>query len=202
MRLTEWTTMVAGRRMDSADSDTTPRTLGVMRAPAISETFAPSEAHQHEAGRARRTQPLCRASQLTGWLAPAVVPEHDPVPGCGESPDPASARRLFAGQAARHRERLRQYERDWRQIEIRHNGGAPPVTHPEFGSYATLKCGIDHERQRIAWLQWLGRQLTAHQAGPTATREPGPADGAEVQEPAGREVGHPQPARADGDVDT
>ena len=114
--------------------------------------------------------------------------------------DPAAAQRLFAGQAAGHRERLRQYERDWRQIEIRHNGGAPPVTHPEFGSYATLKCGIDHERQRIAWLQWLGQQLTAHQAGPTATREPGPADAAEVQASAGGDVDRPQPARADGDV--
>ena len=80
--------------------------------------------------------------------------------------DPAAAQHLFAGQAARHHERLREYEQDWRQIESRHNGGAPPVTHPEFGSYATLKCGIDHERQRIAWLQWLVQQLAAHQAGP------------------------------------
>jgi len=85
--------------------------------------------------------------------------------------DPAAARHLFAGQAARHQERLREYEQDWRQIESRHNGGVPPVTHPEFGSYATLKCGIDHERQRIAWLQWMTRQLAAHQAG--ARGDPG-----------------------------
>jgi len=36
------------------------------------------------------------------------------------------------------------------------------VTHPDFGSYATLKCGIEHERQRIAWLRWIVRQFTSH----------------------------------------
>jgi DNA-binding PadR family transcriptional regulator len=79
--------------------------------------------------------------------------------------DPAAARDLFAGQVAGHQERLREYEKDWKQVESRHNGGAPPVTHPEFGSYATLKCGIDYERQRIAWLQWISQQLAAYQAG-------------------------------------
>jgi hypothetical protein len=68
----KWTTMVAGRRMDSADSDTTPRTLGVMRAPAISETFAPSEAPIST----RRVAPDARSrlarpvSSPGGWLPP------------------------------------------------------------------------------------------------------------------------------------
>lgn len=72
--------------------------------------------------------------------------------------EPAAARRMLAGQVSRHQDRLRAYEEDWARVESRH-GGPPPATHPEFGSYATLKCGIDHERQRIAWLQWLSRQL-------------------------------------------
>jgi Virulence activator alpha C-term len=74
-----------------------------------------------------------------------------------------AARRMFADQVNRHQDRLREYEEDWVRVESRHNG-PPPVTHPEFGSYATLKCGIDHERQRIAWLQWLGQQLATPQA--------------------------------------
>lgn len=78
--------------------------------------------------------------------------------------DPAAARRLFDDQIARHRERLSTYEQDWRMVESRHGGGPPPVTHPDFGSYATLRCGIDYERQRIGWLGWMTRQLAAHEA--------------------------------------
>ena len=42
--------------------------------------------------------------------------------------DPAEAGPLFAGQASRPAERLRQYEQDRRQIESRHVGGPPPST--------------------------------------------------------------------------
>ena len=45
-----------------------------------------------------------------------------------------------------------------------HHAGPPPVTHPDFGSYATLKCGIEYERQRIAWLRWMVEQFTSHLA--------------------------------------
>jgi len=78
--------------------------------------------------------------------------------------DPAAARHLFASQISRHQERLRSHERDWMQVESRHNGGPPPVTHPDFGSYATLRYGIDYERQRIAWLQWMSGLLGTGQA--------------------------------------
>jgi hypothetical protein len=47
------------------------------------------------------------------------------------------------------------------------------VTHPGFGSYTTLKCGIGYERQRIAWLRWMAGQFTSHQAA----EETGPPDG-------------------------
>lgn len=79
--------------------------------------------------------------------------------------DPATAGHLFASQIARHQERLTDHERDWRRVESRHNGGPPPVTHPDFGSYATLKYGIDYERQRIAWLQWMSGLLASDHAG-------------------------------------
>ena len=78
--------------------------------------------------------------------------------------DPAAARRLFDDQVARHQERLSTYEQDWRAVESRHHGGPPPVTHPDFGNYATLRCGIDHERQRIAWLGWMSQQLAERHA--------------------------------------
>jgi hypothetical protein len=65
--------------------------------------------------------------------------------------DPEAVRDLFASQIPRQRERLAQCHADWRRLESRRHAGPPPVTHPDFGSYATLKCGIEHERQRIAW---------------------------------------------------
>lgn len=75
--------------------------------------------------------------------------------------DPAATATLFASQAALHEARLREYDEDWREIEARHAGGAPPVTHPDFGNYAALKCGIEYERHRIAWLRWVSEQLAA-----------------------------------------
>lgn len=78
---------------------------------------------------------------------------------------PGRRRRLFDDQIAGHRERLSTYEQYWRTVQSHHDGGPPPVTHPDFGNYATLRCGIDYERQRIAWLAWMSRQLAAHQAG-------------------------------------
>jgi len=44
-------------------------------------------------------------------------------------------------------------------VESRHNGGPPLPRHPDFGNYATLRFGIDYQRQRIAWLRWISRQL-------------------------------------------
>jgi len=73
--------------------------------------------------------------------------------------DRTAASNFFAGQAASHRERLSAYQQDWAWIEARHDGQAPPVSHPDFGNYATLKCGIDYEMQRIAWLEWVSEQL-------------------------------------------
>jgi virulence activator alpha len=81
-------------------------------------------------------------------------------------------RDLFASQIPRHQERLARYQEDRRRVESRHRAGPPPVTHPDFGSYATLKCGIEYERQRIAWLRWMVRQFNSNQAA----KETGPTD--------------------------
>jgi DNA-binding PadR family transcriptional regulator len=74
--------------------------------------------------------------------------------------DSTAARGLFAGQISRHEEVLARYLQDWEKVESRHGGGAPPASHPDFGSYATLRYGIDYERHRIAWLRWMAGQLT------------------------------------------
>ena len=107
---------------------------------------------------------------LREWVTQAPEPEHarDDLllkAYAAWTADPAAAGHLFSDQVGLHEERLREYEEDWTRVESRHNGGPPPVTHPDFGSYATLKCGIDYERQRIAWLRWISRQFAAHQAG-------------------------------------
>jgi DNA-binding PadR family transcriptional regulator len=75
--------------------------------------------------------------------------------------DPGAASRAFAAQLASHRERLGQYEADWAAVRGRHGGGSPPVTHPDFGNYATLRFGLAYARERIAWLEWLSQQLGA-----------------------------------------
>ena len=68
---------------------------------------------------------------------------------------------LFAAQIAAHRERLEHYLMYWGRVQARHDDGIPPLTDPEFGSYATLKCGISYERHRIAWLEWMADTLAA-----------------------------------------
>jgi hypothetical protein len=67
---------------------------------------------------------------------------------------------VFHQQAAAHRERLARYEANQRSLETRF-GGTPPVTEPEFGSYATLRCGLSYERHRIGWCEWTIEQLNS-----------------------------------------
>lgn len=73
--------------------------------------------------------------------------------------DPGAASAVFEGEIAGHRERLDRYLAEWDQVRRGHRDG-PPTRHPDFGSYATLRFGIDYERQRIAWLTWLVGQLS------------------------------------------
>jgi DNA-binding PadR family transcriptional regulator len=108
-------------------------------------------------------------SMLREWVAqpPAPAPARDDLvlkAYAVWAADPVDAGRLFASEAQLHRERLRSYEQDWRSVESRHGGGPPPVTHPDFGNYATLRCGISYERHRIAWLEWMSEQLGADAA--------------------------------------
>lgn len=106
---------------------------------------------------------------LREWVtrAPDISPARDDLllkAYAAWTADPAEAGQLFAGQVARHQELLGAYEQDLRRVESRHDGGPPPVTHRDFGSYATLSYGIGYERHRIAWLRWISRQLAAGQA--------------------------------------
>jgi DNA-binding PadR family transcriptional regulator len=73
--------------------------------------------------------------------------------------DRESVRELLLVQIDTREQRIESYRQDWRRVEGRHGGGAPPFDHPDFGSYATLKYGIDHERQRIGWCRWMLARL-------------------------------------------
>jgi virulence activator alpha len=56
-------------------------------------------------------------------------------------------------QAEVHRQRLAEYD------EILAGVGPAPVDSPDFGSVATLRCGIGYERHRLQWCEWLAEQL-------------------------------------------
>jgi DNA-binding PadR family transcriptional regulator len=65
---------------------------------------------------------------------------------------------LFGRQLAAHQDRLARYEANLESLQAR-LGGTPPPSSREFGSYATLRCGISYERHRIGWCQWMIQQL-------------------------------------------
>ncbi len=69
--------------------------------------------------------------------------------------DPAEAVALYRKQADEHTGRLAEYQAIRRRIEARNGGGPPPVGSPDFGSYATLRLGIGHETDHLAWCRWL-----------------------------------------------
>ena len=103
-------------------------------------------------------------TRLRDW----VIQPPEPEPGrdnlllkayAAWTADPEAAARMFAAEEAKQSERLSEYQADRRRVESRHNGGPPPPRHPDFGNYATLRFGIDYQRERIAWLRWISRQL-------------------------------------------
>ena len=65
---------------------------------------------------------------------------------------------LLGPQLAAHQERLARYQANLASLAARF-GGRPPPNTPEFGSYATLRCGISYERHRIGWCEWMIEQL-------------------------------------------
>src|SRR5262249_38316625 len=102
-------------------------------------------------------------SSLRDWLIQPPEPEPgranlSPKPTAGRTAATEAAARMFAAEEAKQSERLSEYEAARRRVESRHNGGPPPPRHPDFGNYATLRFGIDYQRQRIAWLRWISRQ--------------------------------------------
>lgn len=78
--------------------------------------------------------------------------------------DPDAVREMLRDRVAEHEKRLAEYQAQQHQVERRHRGGAPPATHPDFASYATLKYGIGYEAWRIRWLRWMIGQVGQRQA--------------------------------------
>jgi len=87
--------------------------------------------------------------------------------------EPDAARRLFAGRRETHLRRLADYQEIWDRITRAHEGGVPPRTHPDFGSYVTLRLGIDQERESATWCTWVLDLIgTGDDAGAPSDGEP------------------------------
>ena len=69
-------------------------------------------------------------------------------------------RALLIDEARTHREMQAQYEQIRAEIERCHPGGRIPVSHPDFGSLATLRYGIGYRRQRAEWCEWLAAAMS------------------------------------------
>lgn len=64
-------------------------------------------------------------------------------------------RQLFTDQLAAHEQRLAEYERAEASFD-----GPPGFGDPQFGNYATLRCGLSYERHRADWCRWMLSQLS------------------------------------------
>jgi DNA-binding PadR family transcriptional regulator len=78
--------------------------------------------------------------------------------------DPERAASMVEDRISAHTASLAQYRTIERQLEKEH-GGPPPLGHPDFGSWATLRRGLSFEKHELAWSRWL---LTLLREGPRA----------------------------------
>jgi DNA-binding PadR family transcriptional regulator len=75
--------------------------------------------------------------------------------------EPERARELVLAQAATHRRRLAEYT----AIRNRLGREAADISHPDFGSLATVRYGIGYERHRAQWCEWLAAQMAGAARG-------------------------------------
>jgi DNA-binding PadR family transcriptional regulator len=71
--------------------------------------------------------------------------------------DPAQAAAMLRQHERLHREQLARYEGYRRDLERTPRASDPRA--PEFGTYATLRRGIGHERELADWCGWLAEAL-------------------------------------------
>lgn len=74
--------------------------------------------------------------------------------------DPDQMRALVLAQAEMHRGRLATYQDIHDRVTTEHGSRRIPVSHPDFGTLATLRYGIGYERHRIEWCEWLAAELS------------------------------------------
>jgi DNA-binding PadR family transcriptional regulator len=98
---------------------------------------------------------------LTHWLVQPPTPRHPRNELILKTyavnvADPAAMRALYRAEARRHQERLDDYRAQNARLVAR---GADDRSHPDFGSFATLKLGLDIEELYAQWCRWLADQL-------------------------------------------
>jgi DNA-binding PadR family transcriptional regulator len=73
--------------------------------------------------------------------------------------DEEKAVRLFREEEFRHEEQLAHYEglRTWMEEEWRED--LTSTSSPEFSSYATLRRGINYEREYAEWCRWMAESI-------------------------------------------
>lgn len=74
--------------------------------------------------------------------------------------DPDRAAAMIEARIAGHIATAAEYRRLESEILAAHDGG-PPIDHPDFGSWATLRRGASYERHALAWCRWMLDQLRA-----------------------------------------
>jgi hypothetical protein len=67
---------------------------------------------------------------------------------------------LIRAQEALHAERLAEYRRMLRRMRAEEGPKLLDPSEPAFGNHATLRRGIGHERELVAWCRWLIEALS------------------------------------------
>jgi DNA-binding PadR family transcriptional regulator len=79
--------------------------------------------------------------------------------------DPEAAIALYRGLEREHLRRLASYEEQRAAIEARHGTDVWRVSGPAFASYATLRRGIQYEREYAEWCGWMAEALERGRRG-------------------------------------
>ncbi|HEY7417849.1 MAG TPA: hypothetical protein VH593_21880, partial [Ktedonobacteraceae bacterium] len=73
--------------------------------------------------------------------------------------DPQAAITLFSAHEQLHQQQLEHFEEVQQKFASSCAEQEMSYTSPQFGTYVTLKCGIEHEQAYIRWCRWVVEQL-------------------------------------------
>ena len=73
--------------------------------------------------------------------------------------DPQEALKCFREQEQAHSRQLAEHEELLARLEREWGSGLHQLDSPLFGSSLAIRYGIDHEKNYVAWCQWVIEQL-------------------------------------------